>query len=204
MKFFKWKYFIITGIVCLLPIFIGVALWDKLPDKIAIHFDINNNPDNYGNKGFVVFGLPFLMVILQSISCLIYDINAKKYGERKKFESVIKWIIPVMSVLLQLVTFGVALGKNIDIRICVALIVGGIFIIIGNYLPKLDYVKNYDLDTDKARKINRFVGIGSVIMGALFIASVFLPPISTIVCIFALIPYAVICAIYGFKVAGKK
>ena len=63
MKFFKWKIFALTSGVCLLPILLGVALWSKLPDSIAIHFDMNNNPDNFASKGFVVFMLPLLMVM---------------------------------------------------------------------------------------------------------------------------------------------
>lgn len=203
MKFIKWKYFIITGIVCLLPILFGVFFWDKLPDMIAIHFDISNNPDNYGSKGFVVFGLPLLMLILQFVCCVINDINAKKYGERKKFENVVKWIIPILSIVLQLATLGIALGKNINIRIVTALLVGIMFLVIGNYLPKFDYIKNYNLDTEKARKINRFIGFETVIMGILFIGSIFLPPVATIICIFALIPYFLIGFLYGIKVTRK-
>jgi len=203
MKFFKWKYYIITSIVCLLPVLLGLALWDKLPDKIAIHFDINNNPDNFGSKGFVVFGLPVMMALLQGICCFINDLNEKKHGERKKFEAVTKWIIPVMSIVLQLATFGIALGKNIDVRIVVALLVGGIFLVIGNYLPKFDYIKNYSVDTEKARKINRFIGFETVIMGILFIISIFLPPVATVACLFALIPYTIIGIIYGVKVGRR-
>lgn len=203
MKFIKWKNFIITGIVCLLPILFGVFFWDKLPDMIAIHFDISNNPDNYGSKGFVVFGLPLLMLILQFVCCVINDINAKKYGERKKFENVVKWIIPILSIVLQLATLGIALGKNINIRIVTALLVGIMFLVIGNYLPKFDYIKNYNLDTEKARKINRFIGFETVIMGILFIGSIFLPPVATIICIFALIPYFIVGIIYGIKVTRK-
>ena len=32
MKFIKWKSVIITSVVCLLPIFLGLLLWNKLPD----------------------------------------------------------------------------------------------------------------------------------------------------------------------------
>ena len=203
MKFIKWKYFIITGIVCLLPILFGVFFWDKLPDMIAIHFDISNNPDNYGSKGFVVFGLPLLMLILQFVCCVINDINAKKYGERKKFENVVKWIIPMLSIVLQLATLGIALGKNINIRIVTALLVGIMFLVIGNYLPKFDYIKNYDVNTEKARKINRFIGYETVVMGLLFFVSIFLPPISSIVCLLLLIPYAIMGVVYGI-ITGRK
>ena len=85
MKFIKWKSLILTCIVCLLPILPGIALWDKLPDTMAIHFNINNEPDNFASKAFVVFGLPLLMVLLQLFCCFVNDINAHKHGESKKF-----------------------------------------------------------------------------------------------------------------------
>lgn len=203
MKFFKWKIFFITSVFCLLPVLFGVALWDKLPDVIATHFDINNNPDGFSSKGFTVFGLPVLMVVLQGFCCFVNDFNANKHGERVKFEMVTKWIIPVLTIVFQVATFGIALGKNIDIRAVAAIIVGVMFLAIGNYLPKFDYVKNYDLDTEKARKINRFIGFETVIMGILFLVSILLPPIATFVCVLLLIPYAIIAAIYGIKVGRK-
>lgn len=200
MKFIKWKSLLATCAVCLLPILLGLALWDKLPSAMAIHFDINNNPDNFASKGFVVFILPLLMVLLQAFCCFVNDINAAKHGERKKFERATKWIIPVMTVILQAVTLGYALGWNLDIRRIAAFIVGVIFLVTGNYLPKLDYVKNYDVDTEKARRINRFIGFETVVMGILYLISIFLPPLATVVCLFLLVPYVVISVIVGIKI----
>lgn len=203
MKFIKWRILIISCIVCLLPILLGLSLWNELPGTMAIHFDINNTPDNFASKSFVVFGLPLLMAGLQLFCCFINDINAYKHGERKKFERVTKWIIPVMSIVLQIATFGYGLGWSIEMHRIAALLVGIIFIITGNYLPKLDYIKNYNLEMEKARKINRFIGYESVIMGILFLVSMFLPPIATLVCILLMIPYAIISVIYGIRVAKK-
>ena len=203
MKKFKWKIFVITSIVCLLPVLLGIYLWDNLPETMAIHFNIYGEPDNFASKGFVVFGLPMLMVVLQGFCCFINDLNAYKYGERKKFETVTKWIIPCMTVVLQIITLGYGLGWDLDIRKAVSFIVGVIFLVIGNYLPKFDYIKNYDVDTEKARKINRFIGYETVGMGILFLISIFLPPISSIICLCLLIPYAVIGVVYGIS-TGRK
>lgn len=204
MKFIKWKILTVTCIVCLLPIIFGVALWDRLPQSIAIHFDVHNKPDNFASKEIAVFGIPALMALLQVVCCLINDVNAHKHGERKKFELVTKWIIPAMSVILQIVTLGYALGWNIDVGAVASLIVGCIFMVIGNYLPKFDYFKNAKVDSSKTRKINRFIGYLSVIMGLFFLVSVFLPGTATLWCIFLLIPYAVICVIYSVIVIKKK
>lgn len=203
MKFMKWKIFAITSLVCLLPILLGLALWDKLPETMAIHFNINNQPDNFAPKAFVVFGLPLLMVALQLFCCFINDINAHRHGNRVKFERVTKWIIPIMTVILQIVTLGYGLGWKIDIRAVASFIVGIILLVIGNYLPKFDYVKDYDLDTDKARQINRFIGFETVVMGILFLISIFLPPMATVCCLLLLIPYAAVSIIYGIKIAKK-
>ena len=203
MKFFKWKIFIITSIVCLSPILLGVSLWDKLPDTMAIHFNVYGEADNFASKGFVVFGLPLLMIALQAFCCFTNDINAYKKGPRQKLETVTKWIIPCMTIILQIITLGYGLGLNIDIRKSVSLIVGIILIVTGNYIPKFDSIKNYDIDTEKARKINRFIGYESVVMGLIFLVSIFLPPVSTVVCLSLLVPYIIIGMIYGI-VTGRK
>ena len=203
MKNINWRILIITCIVCLLPMLFGISMWNALPESIAIHFDINNNPDNFASKAFAVFGMPMLMVVLQVICCIINDENAYKHGERKKFTAVTKSIVPFMSVVLQTLTLGYALGWNIDIRKFVCVIVGVILVVIGNYLPKLDYVKNADVDTEKARKINRFLGFETVVMGLLMIVSIFFPPVASIVCLVLLIPYVIIGVVYGI-VVGRK
>ena len=203
MRIFKWKIFITTSIVCLLPILLGISLWESLPETMAIHFNVYGEADNFASKGFVVFGLPILMVALQAFSCFVNDINAYKHGERKKFETVTKWIIPCMTVILQIITLGYGLGWNIDIRRAVAFIVGVILIVTGNYLPKLDYIKNGDVNTEKARKINRFIGYESVFMGILFMISIFLPPYGSIICLWLLIPYAIIGIVYGIITERK-
>ena len=203
MKIFKWRTFIITSIVCLLPILLGISIWDKLPDTMAIHFNIYGTPDNFASKGFVVFGLPMLMVVLQAYCCLINDINSHKHGDRKKFVTVTKWILPVLTVVLQIITLGYGLGWNLDIRKVVSFIVGVLFLLMGNYMPKFDYIKNYDVNTEKARKINRFIGYETIVMGLLFFVSIFLPPISSIICLLLLIPYVIVSVVYGI-IKGRK
>lgn len=203
MKFFKWKYFLVTSLVCLSPILFGILLWDKLPYIMPIHFDINGNADNFASKEFTVIGLPVLMVLFQGISCLANDLNEKKHGKNKKIEAVTKWIIPVITIVLQVATFGRVLGYNVDMRTVAAIVVGVVFLLLGNCLPKMDYIKNYKLEPEKAKKINRFLGYETVIMGILLILSVFFPPTATEVCLLLLIPYALIGVIYSIYVAKK-
>lgn len=203
MKNIKWKSLVITSLICLLTIIPGLIFWNDLPESMAIHFDMYNRADNFSSRAFAVFGLPLMMVGLQIFCCVINDINAYKHGRRTKFETVTKWIIPLMTVILQIITLGYNLGWSIDIRKSVAIIIGIMFVVLGNYMPKIDYVKNYNIDTQKSRKINRFMGYGMVIMGILILFTVFLPPIFTIIWLFMLIPFTVISIIYSVIVCRK-
>ncbi len=203
LKFIKTKSLAVSCFVCLLPILAGTAVWQRLPETVATHFDLYGRPDGFASKNLVVFGLPILMMFLQAFCCLINDANAAKHGERAKFERVVKSIIPILTLVLQSVTLGYGLGARADIRRIVAVLVGVVLIVIGNYQPKLDYVKDYDrIDTEKARKINRFIGFATVIEGIVFLISIFFPPKASLIAVFLLIPYAAVCVIYGIKV-GK-
>ena len=204
MQYIKWKSLVITSLVCLLPILFGIFVWDKLPETMAIHFNIHNEPDNFASKGFVVFFLPVFMMLMQIFCCFVNDFQTRKYGKSKKVERVVKWIIPFMSIVLQIATIAFSMGKAVDIRKVAVLIVGVVFLLTGNYMPKLNYVKNWNVDTEKARKINRFLGIETVIMGVLFIISIFLPPIYSLSCLFLLIPYIIIGVAYGTIQSRKK
>ena len=203
MKQIKWRSLIISCLICLLPILFGLSLWEKLPDEIAIHFNINNEPDNFASKGFAVFGLPFLMVFAQIFCCIVTDLNCRKHGENTQFEKVSKWIIPVITILLQIITFAFALGKNIDIRRCALLIVGILFLILGNAISKLDNVKNYNIEPDKAKKINKVMGCSMVILGILAIITTLFPPIASIIWLISLIPYGIFITVYTIKSSQK-
>ncbi len=203
MKTIKWKILLITCLVTLSPILLGIYLYDALPAEVPIHFNIHNQPDNFASKNFAVFGIPALMVLLQLICCIINDIKSAQHGERKKLELVTKWIIPVMSIVLQSVTFAYALGQFTEIHRAAALIVAIIFLLMGNYLPKFGETKNSGEDMEKTVKINRMIGRASILMGVLFLISVFLPPIAALICVALLIPYGIFCTVYGVKVGRK-
>lgn len=204
MKFVKWKILFITSALCLLPILLGIAVWNDLPDKVAIHFNFYNEADSFASKGFAVFALPLIMAFFQALCSVMADYNCVKHEESQKIVTVTKWIIPTVTVLLQAVILGYSLGYLVDIRKAAVFIVSAEFLVLGSCIGKLDYIKNYKLDKDKAGKINKFVGFQMVIMGILGVITIFLPPVVSIWWLFLLIPCVLIGIIYGIIVVRKK
>ena len=52
---------IITSIIVLLPILVGVADWDELPEQIATHWGPSGEPDGWSSKAVAVFALPLFL-----------------------------------------------------------------------------------------------------------------------------------------------
>ena len=122
----------------------------------------------------------------------------------KKFEMVSKWIIPVISIVLQIVIFFYSLGWNIDMRKVASLIIGTVFIVTGIFLPESGKVKNMATNEENAYKVNRFMGYGVVTLGILFLISVFLPPFMMIACLILTILFAVAGMIYSVIISKNK
>lgn len=208
MKKINLKTLVITCFVTLAPILLGIAMYDKLPDMVAIHFDINNNPDNFAPKAFAVFGLPLIILAFQIFCCVVVDIAEAKSGKREKITRIGKWVIPVVCLIIYPTTIFYSLGNDLDIRRIAVLVVGILFIILGNYLPKANHIqivgKTRELCGDAARKYLRLMSYMMVAMGFLFLITLFFPPIASVIVLLLLIPLTILSIICGIKASKNE
>lgn len=203
MKKINFKTLIVTSLACLLPILIGLVYYNQLPDQVAIHFDINNNPDNYFSKAAFVFGMPVIMMLIQVFSFLMSDLTDKNKEANKKAMSVFKWIIPMITIVLYIVTILYALGKALDIRVIVMFILGTMFIVMGNYTPKTKGMLHFGTkkiaDEELERKVNRISGYILILDGLMCIISTIFNPIVSICVVGLLVVEAIVLAIYTWS-----
>lgn len=136
-KFYLTKFEIFTILFCLIPILFGVFCYSELPENIAVHFNMRNNPDRYASKNFVVFGNPVILTILQAFCCISSKLRNERKCGSEKVVILVRLIIPVLSFITQTLTIAFALNEDINISFWISLFMGIIFIIIGNLMPKL-------------------------------------------------------------------
>lgn len=211
MKKINWKLLIITSVITLLPIILGIAFYQDMPEQMAIHFNINNEPDNYASRNFVIFGLPILMVCLQVFCCIVTDIQVKEKGEKQKIEYVVKSIIPVLSIIVYTLTILFSLGNQVDIRKIICFVIGALMIVMGNYLPKTSLKGNMRvrpkilIQNEKlGRSALRCVGFTMVITGILLILSILFAPVYSIAVLVLLIIITLIEFFYFISKALKE
>ena len=132
----NWKTLIVSSIVTVLPIFIGLILWNQLPEQMPTHWNAAGEVDGWSSKAFAIFGLPLIMLGAQWLCVLGSLADPKKANHPDKVLHLVFWIIPVLSVVLNAVTIAAALGKEVRIEVFAPILVGLILTIVGNYMPK--------------------------------------------------------------------
>ena len=179
MKKNSYMIKIITTIICLLPIFVGIILYNKLPNEIPIHFNVNNIPDNYAPKNIALFVIPVAMTGLHLIIIILIRFMSKKVEKIPKMVNVMYWFTPVLTILLYVIMIIYALGYKISVGRYVCFVIGMLFCILGNYMPKMSYetAKNMMYPKPKNeklyRKIIRIYGYSFVLIGAILLTTMF-------------------------------
>ena len=159
------KVLIITSVILLLPILAGLLLWNQLPEQMPTHWNAAGEVDGWSSKPFAVFCLPLIMLAAQWLCMLGTAADPKKNNHPEKVLHLVLWIIPVLSVVLHTVTYAVAMGKEVRMEVVMPVLIGLIFVIIGNYLPKCK--QNYTIgikipwtldNEENWNKTHRFAG----------------------------------------------
>ena len=169
---------IVTTLVTLIPIALGVILYDKLPEQIPSHFNSAGEVDGYMAKNGMVFGLPLGLAVLNAFVNFTLDADPKRQNANKIIKLVGKCTIPAVSCICIPISLLYGLGYEIPIHVIVMCFVGVLFIAIGNYMPKSK--QNYTvgiklpwtLDNENNwNKTHRMAGVLYVISGIILIIS---------------------------------
>lgn len=197
------KPFILTCIVMLLPIVVGIILWDKLPEQVPTHFDAKGEVNGWSSRGFAVFGMPLILLGSQILMVCLTLADPKKKNLNGKVFTVILWLMPVLSLFVHILTYGYALGYEMSIIKGCTLFMGFVFLMIGNYLPKCkqNYTIGYRLswalnDEDNWNKTHRLAGFLWVLGGAIIMLSALWE--SQVIMIVVLAILFVVPVIYSF------
>ena len=136
MKKNKWMI-ILASLVTISPMFVGLILWNRLPDEIATHFDSANAANGWSSKPVAVFGIP-LFLLAMHLLCIGVTMNdpRRKNISEKMFQFII-WIVPAASLICCLSSYAIALGIEVNIGMIVNIMVGIVFMILGNYMHKV-------------------------------------------------------------------
>ncbi len=176
------KKILISSLVTLLPMAAGLLLWDKLPADMTTHWGADGIADGTAPKTFAVFGLPLILLALNWLCLLVTSLDKKQKDQNPKAFGIIFWIMPAISLAANGMLYSVALGSTVNIIRILPLLLGVMFISIGNYLPKLKPNRTMGIrifwtlgNEENWNKTHRLGGKVYVLCGLVIVGAAFLP-----------------------------
>lgn len=177
----KWQL-ILSSVIILLPILAGLFLWNYLPEQIAAHWSADGRPDRWSGRGFTVFVMPISFFAVHWICIFFTARDPKNKDQGNKVFNLVLWILPIISLIVSGFTYAIALGNNVNIGMTMRAVLGIMFVILGNYMPKCR--QNHTIgvkvtwalrNEENWNKTHRFTGRLWVFGGLLFLAAIFVP-----------------------------
>lgn len=186
---------------------VGWFLYDRLPEQIPVHWNVEGEVDNYTSKLKGVLLLPLinlLMVILFPIFKKI-DPKREKYATFQRPWLIIQTVLVLFFAYIYFVSLYLALNPYMSVEPFIFGGLGVLFIVIGNYLGKIR--QNYfmgirtpwTLNNEEVwNKTHRVAGWSFVIGGLLVFAEAFLQWKVVYVMIFAISFAILVPVVYSY------
>ena len=184
----------LSTVVCLIPIILGLALYSRLPDQLPTHFGINGEADSYSAKAVACFVFPCVLAAINLFAHFSINADPKKANSNIVIRTLGLWAVPAISLIFVPVTLFKGLGYDVPVTMIGSALVGLLFLIIGNYLPKsrqsytVGIKLPWTLDNEENWvKTHRFSGFVWVIGGLVVIVNTFIGSVYVMLVVIALL-----------------
>ncbi|MBO4109995.1 DUF1648 domain-containing protein [Streptococcus suis] len=165
MKKIDIKTLLATSSIFLLIAVLMICYYKALPDTMVTHFGVNGEPNGSMPKYMVTILTPLLFFYVHLFICVLYDV--KGIGKTPVIR-VVKWLFPLLALIIQLALLRFNLGGELDYRRLVIGLLAIGYMVIGNYLPK----EELDSKTNEIeRRGRKQAGYPFIIGGLLLLVS---------------------------------
>ena len=161
---------LLTTLICLIPMIVGALVYKRLPESMATHFGLDGTPNGWSSRPVAVFVLPGILLAVNLLMPFLLRADPKHENMSSALKTVTIWTIPM-----------IWLGYDVRIEQILPILMGVLFVVIGNYLPKTkqSYTMGIKLPWTLASEENwnrthRLAGFLWVIAGLYFIVMSFI------------------------------
>lgn len=200
------RIFLLTLVISLISLLGMVLVYGRLPETIPTSFGFDGTIHAYGPRR-TIFYLGALPMVFGLVFWLLPKVDPRKenYGKHKKAYEIIWLLMTGFCIVCGWAMVGRGLGYDLKIQVIIPVLVGVLFLVLGNYMPQVrsNYFMGvrtpWALDNEYVwKKTQKFGGMMLCVMGMVFllmslmparIQSVILVPLLLIAC-FSVYPYS--------------
>ena len=124
-------------LLVLVAVGMSAAVYRRLPDTMAVHWDLDGNPNGWMPRAVgAAFG-PVLLVLLWQLLRFVprIDPRAENYARFSQAYEVIVASVLLLVLVIHGIVLAVALGYHVSVTRIVPALVGALFVVIGNMMP---------------------------------------------------------------------
>ncbi len=123
----------------LIAVTLSLVFYPTLPDSIPTHWNFSGQVDGWSPKLPGAFLMPLVMVGIVALFAVLPRISPKGYPveAQSRWYRAIELATVAFLLTLHLVTLLSARGTHIDMLVLVPMLVGALFVVLGNYMGKM-------------------------------------------------------------------
>ena len=173
---------LLSCLVLVLPILVGLLLWNKLPDTMTTHWGADGAADGQGSKAMAIFLPGGILLLVHLLALMLTGLDKNIHKQTKKAQAIIFWIVPCLNLFVYGLIYGVSLGMEMNVARFLPAFLGLLLLVMGNYMPKVKQNSTLGIkikwtlqNEENWVKTHRFAGKVWFASGLAMIVSTFLP-----------------------------
>lgn len=130
--------FILGCLIIISGIVLAAINWSSFPESIAVHFYADGTANGFAGKTTALVLIPIFMLLTHIFLFICFEREKQKTKIPVLFELLFTLIMPIIAVIYYLIIFSSVYNYKLDIFLIVYCFISVVFIICGNYLPKIE------------------------------------------------------------------
>ena len=117
----------------------SLAVYRRLPESMAVHWDIDGDPNGWMPRPFGAFFGPVFLLVLWQLMRVLPRIDPREPNYARFGDAYDTIVAAVLLLLLAThgIVLAVALGYQVPVSRLVPALVGALFVVIGNVMPRM-------------------------------------------------------------------
>lgn len=194
--------------VVLVMVGFTLAVYGALPERVPTHWNVRGEVDGWSDRMRAALMMPAMAAGIWVLLVVLRRIDPRR-RHYERFDSTFWLLVNVMVMFfaaMHVLVLGAALGWPVDISRAVLVMVGLMFAVLGNYLPRvksnwwMGIRTPWTLESEEVwRRTHRVAGYTFVVGGMLAVVAALLPTTASFVlAMIGLTAAGIIPAIYSY------
>lgn len=151
----KKKLLFLTTLLSALPLVLGVANWNLIPQDIPVHWEAIGEADRFAPKAVVVFLLPLAFVTIHILCHFLATREEVVESRTSDFEGLIYWFIPLLSIVCCSIGVFSFMGVSVKLSVLVCAVIDYLCIFAVVWLARLRKICGENSEKKKLKPLTQ-------------------------------------------------